>query len=118
VAYVVTAFTKKTFSFNGSQLTIVFALLSNLGYNNKMNVQLTAHPHLYQLIIWFEKEELLVQQLVIKIRSQIPVHKRKQTVKTIIINKSLQNLWDDYKGGKINVKKLLLESSKWIAKKM
>ncbi|CAF1528082.1 unnamed protein product [Adineta ricciae] len=34
------------------------------GYNNKMNAQLSAHPHLYKLILWLEKEELLVQQLV------------------------------------------------------
>ena len=83
-----------------------------------MGAQLCAHPHLYKLIIWFEKEELLVQQLFEKIRSSIPVHKRKQTDKTILINESLQSLWDSYKKGKLNVKKLLLESSKWVAKKV
>jgi hypothetical protein len=77
-----------------------------------MNIQLTAHLHLYRLIIWFEKEELLIQQLVMKIRSEIPIHKRIQTVKNLIINESLQNLSDRYKAGKINVKELLLESSK------
>ncbi|CAF4839510.1 unnamed protein product, partial [Rotaria magnacalcarata] len=56
------------------------------GYNNKMCVQLSAHRHLYRLIVWFEKEELLVQQLVMKISSDIPVHKRKQTAITILIN--------------------------------
>ncbi|CAF4868865.1 unnamed protein product, partial [Rotaria socialis] len=88
------------------------------GYNNKMCVQLSAHPHLYRLIVWFEKEELLVQQLVMKISSDIPVHKRKQTAITILINDSLQTLWDNYNAGNLSAKDLLLESSKWVAKKV
>jgi hypothetical protein len=83
-----------------------------------MAAQLCAHPHLYKLIIWFEKEELLVQQLFEKLRSAIPVHKRKQADKTILINEALQSLWDSYKKGKLNVTKLLSESSKWVAKKV
>ena len=43
-----------------------------------MNVQLAAHPHLYHLITWFEKEELLVQQLEMKVISDVSVHKRKR----------------------------------------
>ncbi|CAF4082155.1 unnamed protein product, partial [Rotaria sordida] len=87
------------------------------GYNNKMNVQLTAHPHLYRLIIWFEKEELLVQQLAMKVISDIPVHKRKRAPITVLIDNSLQSLWNSYKAGTLTPKALLLESSKWIARK-
>ena len=97
---------------------VVFTLLLSVGYNNKMNAQLTAHPHLYRLIVWFEKEELLVQQLFVKVNSNIAVHKRKQTAKTTLINQSLQALWDSYKDGKINVKNSLLESTKWVARKV
>ncbi|CAF1451490.1 unnamed protein product, partial [Rotaria sordida] len=87
------------------------------GYNNKMNFQLSAHPHLYRLILWFEKEELLVQQLVSKVNSDQQVHKRKQSAITILINDSLQTLWDSYNAGKLTTKELLLESSRWAAKK-
>jgi len=83
-----------------------------------MKAQLSAHPHLYKLIIWFEKEELLVQQLVMKVISDAPVHKRKQAPKTILINDALECLWDKYITEKISVKELLIESSKWIAKKV
>ncbi len=82
-----------------------------------MNVQLTAHPHLYRLITWFEKEELLVQQLVMKVISDIPVHIRKRAPITVLIDDSLQSLWDSYKAGTLTPKALLLESSKWIARK-
>ncbi|CAF4407741.1 unnamed protein product, partial [Rotaria magnacalcarata] len=88
------------------------------GYNNKMNTQLSAHPHLYRLVIWFEKEELLVQQLVMKVISDVPVHKRKQRPITILINDSLQSLWTSYKAETLTATALLLESSKWIAKKV
>ncbi|CAF3898772.1 unnamed protein product [Rotaria magnacalcarata] len=87
------------------------------GYNNKMNVQLAAHPHLYRLITWFEKEELLVQQLEMKIISNVSVHKRKRALTTILIDESLQSLWASYKAGTLTPKRLLLESSKWVAKK-
>jgi hypothetical protein len=82
-----------------------------------MNIQLSAHPHLYRLITWFEKEELLVQQLTIKIGSDVPIYKRKKLPITMLIDDSLQALWDDYKTKKISSSELLLESSKWIAKK-
>lgn len=82
-----------------------------------MSAQLAVHPHLYRLITWFEKEEVLVQQLVMKVTSGAPVYKRKQAARTIRINDSLQSLWDSYNGGKICAQELLLESSKWIAKK-
>jgi len=83
-----------------------------------MNIQLTAHPHLYRLIIWFEKEELLVQQLVMKVVSDVSVHKRKRAPITVLINDSLQSLWDSYNAGTITPTELLFESSKWIAKKV
>jgi hypothetical protein len=83
-----------------------------------MSTQLSSHPHLYRLIIWFQKEELLVQQLVMKIISDVPVYKRKQTARTILINDNLQSLWDSYNGGTIDAKDLLLESSKWVARKI
>jgi hypothetical protein len=82
-----------------------------------MNAQLSAHPHLYRLILWFEKEELLVQQLVMKVISDVPVHKRKRALITVLINDSLQSLWNNYNAGTLTPKALLLESSKWIAKK-
>ncbi|CAF1539774.1 unnamed protein product [Adineta ricciae] len=88
------------------------------GYNNKMTAQLNAHPHLYRLLVWFEKEELLVQQIVAKLNFNQPVYKRKQTALTILINDSLQSLWDDYKAGKLSTQQLLFESSKWVAKKL
>jgi hypothetical protein len=77
-----------------------------------MNIQLSAHPHLYRLIIWFEKEELLVQQLVMKLTSDVPVHKRKQAPITVLINDSLQSLWNSYNAGRLTSTALLLESSK------
>lgn len=83
-----------------------------------MNAQLVAHPHLYRLIIWFEKEEVLIQQIAMKATSGAPVYKRKQAARTIRINESLQSLWDAYNSGKICAKQLLLESSKWVAKKI
>ncbi|CAF4621125.1 unnamed protein product [Rotaria magnacalcarata] len=83
-----------------------------------MNTQLSAHPHLYRLVIWFEKEELLVQQLVMKVISDVPAHKRKQRPITILINDSLQSLWTIYKAETLTATALLLESSKWIAKKV
>ncbi|CAF1435026.1 unnamed protein product [Rotaria sordida] len=82
-----------------------------------MNFQLSAHPHLYRLILWFEKEELLVQQLVSKVNSDQQVHKRKQSAITILINDSLQTLWDSNNARKLTTKELLLESSRWVAKK-
>ncbi len=82
-----------------------------------MNVQLTTHPHLYRLITWFEKEELLVQQLVMKVISDVPVHKRKRAPITVLIDDSLQSLWESYKAGTLTSKALLSESSKWIARK-
>ncbi|CAF2935663.1 unnamed protein product [Rotaria sp. Silwood2] len=82
-----------------------------------MSAQLSSHPHLYRLILWFEKEELLVQQLLMKVISDKPVHKRKRTAITTLIDDSLQSLWNSYKAGTLNVTELLLESSKWIAKK-
>lgn len=108
----------KTFKFACPQLFMNSTILSTAGYNNKMCVQLSAHPHLYRLILWFEKEELLIQQLVMKIRSDIPVHKRKQNAITILTNDVLQCLWGDYKAGKLSAKDLLLESSKWVAKRV
>jgi hypothetical protein len=53
-----------------------------------------------------------------KIRSDIPVHKRKQNAITILTNDSLQSLWDNYNAGKLSAKDLLLQSSKWVAKKV
>ncbi|CAF1015846.1 unnamed protein product [Adineta ricciae] len=82
------------------------------GYNNKIKVQLVAHPHLYRLITWFEKEELLIQQLVMKLASNVPVHRRKRAPKTILIDESLQSLWDNYKAGALTSEALLFESSK------
>ena len=82
-----------------------------------MCIQLAAHPHLYRFIVWLEKEELLVQQLVAKVNSDILVHKRKQSAITILINDSLQSLWDKYNAGELSIKELLLESSRWVAKK-
>ena len=82
-----------------------------------MNVQLAAHPHLYHLITWCEKEELLVQQLEMKVISDVSVHKRNRAPTTILIDESLQSLWTSYKSGIITPKRLLLESSKWVAKK-
>ncbi len=82
-----------------------------------MNTQLSAHPHLYRLILWFEKEELLVQQLVMKLSSNMPVHKRKQAPVTVLIDDSLKSLWCDYNAGTLSLETLLLESSKWIARK-
>ncbi|CAF4169822.1 unnamed protein product, partial [Rotaria sordida] len=87
------------------------------GYNNKMSAQLSSHPHLYRLILWFEKEELLVQQLLMKVISDKPVHKRKRAAITTLIDYSLQSLWNSYNAGTLNVTELLLGSSKWIAKK-
>ena len=83
-----------------------------------MSAQLTAHPHLYHLIIWFEKEELLVQQLVIKMTSNVPVHKRKRAPITILIDDSLQSLWHNYNAGTICLEELLFNSSKWISRKV
>lgn len=82
-----------------------------------MSAQLSSHPHLYRLISWFEKEELLVQQLLMKVISDKPVHKRKRATITILIDNSLHSLWDSYNAGTLSVTELLLESSKWIAKK-
>ncbi|CAF4354838.1 unnamed protein product, partial [Rotaria sordida] len=76
-----------------------------------MNVQLTAHPHLYRLITWFEKEELFVQQLAMKVILDVPVHKRKHAPITVLIDNSLQSLWNSYKAGTLTPKALLLESS-------
>ena len=83
-----------------------------------MSAQLTAHPHLYHLIVWFEKEELLVQQLVMKVTSNVPVHKRKRAPITILIEDSLQSLWYNYNAGTISLKELLFSSSKWISRKV
>jgi hypothetical protein len=66
----------------------------------------------------FEKEELLVQQLVMKVITDVPVHKRKPTPITVLINDSLQSLWNRYNAGTLTPKALLLESSKWIAKQL
>ena len=82
-----------------------------------MSAQLSAQPHLYRLILWFEKEELLIQQLVTKVTAKIPVYKRKQAAITIQINNSLETLWQSYKNGAISSKELLLESTKWVARK-
>ncbi|CAF2746800.1 unnamed protein product [Rotaria sp. Silwood1] len=82
-----------------------------------MSAQLSAHPHLYRLIVWFEKEELLVQQLVMKVISDVPVHKRKRAPKTVLIDGALQSLWNSYNAGTLTLETLLLESSKWIARK-
>jgi len=82
-----------------------------------MNTQLSAHPHLYRLIMWFKKEELLVQQLVMKMTSDAPMHKRKRAAIIILINDSLQSLWDSYKAERMTAQALLLEPSKWIVKK-
>ena len=83
-----------------------------------MSAQLTAHPHLYHLIVWFEKEELLVQQLVMKVTSNVPVHNRKRAPITILIEDSLQSLWYNYNAGTISLKELLFSSSKWISRKV
>ncbi|CAF3167023.1 unnamed protein product [Rotaria sp. Silwood2] len=82
-----------------------------------MSAQLSSHPHLYRVILWFEKEELLVQQLLMKVISDKPVHKRKRAAITTLIDDSLQSLWNSYNAGTLNVTELLLESSKCIAKK-
>lgn len=83
-----------------------------------MSAQLVAHPHLYHLIVWFEKEELLVQQLVMKVNSNVPVHKRKRAPITILIDDSLQSLWHNYNAGTISLEELLLNSAKWISRKV
>jgi hypothetical protein len=81
-----------------------------------MNVQLSDHPHLYRLILWFEEEELLVQQLVMKVILDEPIYKKKKAPITILINDSLKSLWKSYNAGILTAKALLLESSKWIEK--
>jgi hypothetical protein len=83
-----------------------------------MNIQLSAHPHLYRLLIWFEKEELLVQQLAVKLDPKVSVHKRKPTTTTVLINDALEALWDKYNAKRLSAQALLIESSKWIAKKV
>ena len=114
MSLVVTRCTKSsTLCFSSSN--IICNLFLIVGYNNKMNVQLAAHPHLYHLITWFEKEELLVQQLEMKVISDVSVHKRKRAPTIILIDESLQSLWASYKSGIITPKRLLLESSKWVA---
>ena len=81
-----------------------------------MSTQLTAHPHLYHLIVWFEKEELLVEQLVTKVTSDVAVHKRKRAPITILIDDSLQSLWHNYNAAAISLKELLFNTSKWISR--
>ena len=83
-----------------------------------MITQLSAHPHLYHLIVWFEKEELLVQQLVIKVTSNVLVHKRRRAPITILIDDSLQSLRDNYNAGTISLEELLFNSSKWISRRV
>ncbi|CAF5095207.1 unnamed protein product, partial [Rotaria sp. Silwood1] len=57
------------------------------------------------------------RQLVTKVNANVPVHRGKRAAVTIVINDSLQLLWNDYKGGAVSLKELLLESSKWGARK-
>lgn len=95
-------------------MNVIFYLFSTVGYNNKMSAQLSAHPHLYRLIVWFEKEELLVQQLVMKVISDVPVHKRKRAPITVLIDDSLQSLWNSYNAGALSLETLLVRGKKKI----
>ena len=83
-----------------------------------MSAQLNSHPHLYNLICWFEKEELLVRELSVKIGADIPVHRRKRAPMTVLRDHALEILWSDYSAGKIQLQELLVQSTKWIASKV